>query len=422
MGISSRTENFASCVCDQCNPCGRSAPAFRLLGASHAAFGRCRAGGKSSSGKSGSRTPGLSLVLSLVLLLLGLISGPAAFAAPVQVLAVNAGGGAAGSFAADAYVQGGTAADFGTGVAVGTAGVASPAPQGVYQTERWGDSTYTLPGLTPGASYTLRLHFAELYFTAVGQRQFNVFVNGAQVLTNFDILAAAGGMNKAVVESFPVTASASGQIVVQFTHGAATDPKVSGLEVWSAPPAAPAGLTATAGNASVALSWNAVAGATSYSVYRGTSSGGETLLTSGLTATSYTNTGLTNGTTYFYQVTAVSSAGESAKSSETSATPAVPTATASFVGFDAGTQGNWKSVYGADGYSVSQDARTPARATPACLPTPPSASAAAPTTSGRRRRRTPAPCSKPPPAAPTASPPAGTLPSRRAVASTWTST
>jgi subtilase family serine protease len=86
-------------------------------------------------------------------------------------------------------------------------------------------------------------------------------------------------------------------------------------------PAAPTGLKATAGNAQVALSWNASAGATSYRVYRGTSAGGETLYRSGLTATTFTDTGLTNGTTFFYQVTALNSVGESARSAQVSATP-----------------------------------------------------------------------------------------------------
>ena len=119
-------------------------------------------------------------------------------------------------------------------------------------------------------------------------------------------------------------------------------------------PAAPTNLTATPGSASATLTWNAVPGATSYSIYRGTVSGGETLLQSGLTTTGFTDTGLTNGTTYYYQVTAVNSIGASAKSSEASATPQASTA-AVFVGSDAGTQGNWKGVYGADGYDLSQD-------------------------------------------------------------------
>ena len=94
----------------------------------------------------------------------------------------------------------------------------------------------------------------------------------------------------------------------------------------SAPPA-PTGLTATAGNAQVALAWSASSGATSYNVYRGTAAGAEgtTALASGVTAAAYTNTGLTNGTKYYYKVAAVNSTGTSAQSTEASATPAAST-------------------------------------------------------------------------------------------------
>ena len=89
-------------------------------------------------------------------------------------------------------------------------------------------------------------------------------------------------------------------------------------------PSAPTGLAATAGNAQVALSWTASSGAASYNVYRGTTSGGEasTPVATGVTSTSYTNTGLTNGTKYYFKVAAVNSAGTSAQSTEASATPA----------------------------------------------------------------------------------------------------
>lgn len=86
------------------------------------------------------------------------------------------------------------------------------------------------------------------------------------------------------------------------------------------PPGQVVGLAATAGNAQVALAWTATPGAVSYNVYSGTTSGAETLLTS-VATNSYTNTGLTNGTTYYYQVRAVSGGGMGTFSTEASSVP-----------------------------------------------------------------------------------------------------
>jgi fibronectin type 3 domain-containing protein len=91
-----------------------------------------------------------------------------------------------------------------------------------------------------------------------------------------------------------------------------------------APPPTPAGLKATAGNTQVSLSWNASAGATSYQVKRSTSSGAEIQISAPTSAT-FTDTGLTNGTKYFYEVSAANSSGESADSGEVNATPVLPT-------------------------------------------------------------------------------------------------
>jgi len=89
-------------------------------------------------------------------------------------------------------------------------------------------------------------------------------------------------------------------------------------------PGAPSGLAATAGNSQVALTWTAGSGATSYNLYRSTTAGGEgtTPVVTGISGTSYTNTGLTNGTTYYFKVAAVNSAGTSPMSNEQSAVPA----------------------------------------------------------------------------------------------------
>jgi len=108
----------------------------------------------------------------------------------------------------------------------------------------------------------------------------------------------------------------------------ATGESVNSAEVSAtpvAPPAAPTGLTATAGNAQVVLSWTAVTGATSYNVKIPTTVYGTyTTIASSVTDTTYTNTSLTNGTTYYYVVSAVGAGGESVNSAEASATPAAP--------------------------------------------------------------------------------------------------
>ncbi len=80
---------------------------------------------------------------------------------------------------------------------------------------------------------------------------------------------------------------------------------------YGAPPPTqpPAGLVATAGNATVTLSWNPSPGATNYNVKRSTTSGGPYTAVASLSGTAYTDTGLINGTTYYYVVTAVSPPG-----------------------------------------------------------------------------------------------------------------
>jgi hypothetical protein len=89
-------------------------------------------------------------------------------------------------------------------------------------------------------------------------------------------------------------------------------------------PAVPSGVTATAGNGQVSLTWNASSGATSYHVKRATASGGPYTQVAAPATASYTDSGLTNGVPYYYVVSALNSAGESANSSQVSATPTGP--------------------------------------------------------------------------------------------------
>jgi chitin-binding protein len=97
--------------------------------------------------------------------------------------------------------------------------------------------------------------------------------------------------------------------------------------VPGAVPPAPTSLTATAGNAQVSLGWNPSAGATAYNVKRSLTNGGPYAnVATGVTGTSYTNTGLTNGTAYFYVVSATNASGEGPLSNQANATPQAPAA------------------------------------------------------------------------------------------------
>jgi len=91
-------------------------------------------------------------------------------------------------------------------------------------------------------------------------------------------------------------------------------------------PPAPSNLSAMPGDQQVVLAWGASTGASSYNLYRGTSAGGEsaTPLRTGITALTVTDTGLTNGTRYYYKVAAVSAGGTSGQSNEANAMPAAP--------------------------------------------------------------------------------------------------
>src|SRR5207244_3285904 len=107
--------------------------------------------------------------------------------------------------------------------------------------------------------------------------------------------------------------------------------QVYGSTGGAAPPA-PTGLTATAASTNqINLSWTASSGATSYNAKRsGVNGGPYTTIATGVAATSYSDTGLTPGTTYYYVVSAINSNGESPNSAQTAATtlslpPAAPT-------------------------------------------------------------------------------------------------
>ena len=84
----------------------------------------------------------------------------------------------------------------------------------------------------------------------------------------------------------------------------------------------PTNLTATATNTQITLTWPVTTGATNYTLKRGMSAGGENVtVVASYTGTTYTNTGLVNGITYYYVVTATGAGGTSGNSPEAGATP-----------------------------------------------------------------------------------------------------
>lgn len=128
----------------------------------------------------------------------------------------------------------------------------------------------------------------------------------------------------------------------------------------TAAPAKPTGITASGGDSQVAVSWSAVADATSYNIYYGATAGVTT--TTGTKVASATSpqavTGLTNGIPYYFVVTAVNAGGESIVSSEKSATPAaapqLPAKPAGIAvsGGDSQVTVSWSAVTDATSYNI----------------------------------------------------------------------
>ncbi|ACL69174.1 glycosyl hydrolase [Halothermothrix orenii] len=141
--------------------------------------------------------------------------------------------------------------------------------------------------------------------------------------------------------------------VAPHSYGVSTDSPVIN------PPSSPVLNSAIAGDAQVTLDWNSVSGATGYKVYYGTASGEYNNVQTVSDITSYTVTGLTNDTTYYFVITATNSAGESGYSNELSATPqpelnnppVEPNLNSATAG-DGEVSLSWDSVSGVTGYNL----------------------------------------------------------------------
>lgn len=115
-------------------------------------------------------------------------------------------------------------------------------------------------------------------------------------------------------------------------------------------PATPTGLTASGGSGLVNLSWTASSGATGYSVKRATTSASEAQIAT-VSATAYADSAVSNGTKYYYEVSAYNSYGTSANSNEVSATPAATAADVTITIDPTKTQPISPWIYGTNFYS-----------------------------------------------------------------------
>jgi len=117
------------------------------------------------------------------------------------------------------------------------------------------------------------------------------------------------------------------------------------------PPPAPTGLTVNVVNSQVALTWPVTSGATRYNVKRSTTNGSGYAQIGNPTGTNFTDSGLTNGTTYYYVVSAVSSAGEGPNSNQATATPVNGPADVTITVDPTKTHAISPWIYGANFYS-----------------------------------------------------------------------
>ena len=130
---------------------------------------------------------------------------------PLTEVRIDSGGpgytGTDGTYEADRYASGENT--YST-----TASIANTPDPTLYQTVQYGDFTYEIP--MANGTYNVTLKFAEVSRPGVGQRVFNVNINGTPVLSNFDIVAQAGSGFRAIDRTFPVTVS-NGMLSIAFS-------------------------------------------------------------------------------------------------------------------------------------------------------------------------------------------------------------
>ncbi len=183
-----------------------------------------------------------------------------------------------------------------------------------------GNTSVTLAWTAPSVNGGLTISGYNVYMGTTSGGESPTPLNGGTPLSSSTLTYTATSLTNGTAYFFKVAAvNLAGQSPLSSEKSATP----------GAVPGSPVITTATAGNTSVQLTWTVpIAGGTAtsgYYIYRGTSAGGESataLNSSAVTTTTYSATGLTNGTTYYFVVKAKNSIGLSLASNEVSALPA----------------------------------------------------------------------------------------------------
>lgn len=141
------------------------------------------------------------------------------------MVAINAGGSASTTldgveYQADKYSSGGTANSTQDTVTGGA----------LYQSERYGAATYEIP-VTANGSYTVKLHFAEIYQTTAGARSFSVAIEGSTLISGLDLYSEVGhdvGYSETFMD-IPVT---DRSVTIKLIAGV-ENPTIAGFAIYS---------------------------------------------------------------------------------------------------------------------------------------------------------------------------------------------
>jgi hypothetical protein len=213
---------------------------------------------------------------------------------------------------------------------LGSSGSASPTQQVVdmaYSTV--GTLTFNNVVVPTSGLYTIdwRYAFQGGLFPGVNNRQMGLMVDGT-VITSTQRFPITGSFDTYQHTFLQAHLNAGVNSVTMFAvsdHGVSRVDQLTVTPATASVPSGPTNLTATPGNTAATLSWTAsgTGAPTSYTIYRGTQSDGEANTAIGtVSGTTFTDTGLHNGTKYFYNVAANNVVGVSPDSNEVSTTPA----------------------------------------------------------------------------------------------------